>query len=72
MKLKTYLKIQTKKQHMINTDMLPLKMVVLVTLAGEAQIFHQHFQMYLKTFLEILWVVTLGEDLAPPQEEGQI
>ena len=68
----TYLKIQTKKQHMINTVMLPLKTVVLVTLGGEALIFHQHFQMYLKTFLGILWAVPLVEDLAPPQEEGQI
>ena len=57
---------------MINTDMLPLKMVVSVTLGGEAQIFHQHFQMYLNTFLEILWAVPLVEDLAPPQEEDQI
>ncbi len=39
---------------------------------GEAQIFHQHFQMYLKTFLETLWAVLLVEDLAPPQEEDQI
>ncbi len=42
------------------------------TLGGEALIFHQHFQMYLKTFLETLWAVLLVEDLAPPQEEGQI
>ena len=57
---------------MINTVMLPLKTVVLVTLGGEALIFHQHFQMYLKTFLEIFWAVPLVEDLAPPEEEGQI
>ena len=57
---------------MINRVILPLKTVVLVTLGGEALIFHQHFQTYLKTFLEILWAVPLVEDLAPPQEEGQI
>ena len=57
------LKDPNKRQHMINTVMLPLKMVVLA-IREEAQIFHQHFQMYLKTSSGTLWGDPHEEDRA--------
>ena len=57
---------------MINMVILPLKTVVWVTLGEEAQIFHQHFQMYLKIFLEILWEAVREESLVRLLKEDRI
>ena len=56
---------------MINMATLHLKTAALATRVV-AEIFHQHFQMYLKIFLAILWEAVRGGGLVRLLQEDRI